>query len=217
VANDYAALQARVADELNRADLTSQIALEILTAIKHYERDRFWFNEGEATASTVAGQINIAVPTDLLEIDSLEVTYASHPYPVTRRDWGWYTRISGRDTNIGKAVPTSYVYHANSLYLHPVPDAIYTLTMSYLKQLTALSAGADSNEWTIGGEELIRVRARQAVRINYLSDVAAKQEATGFATAGEGFLSGQERIAYFSLLKTAYSRESTGRLVATRF
>jgi hypothetical protein len=157
---DYTALQARIADELARTDLTSQIALEILTAIKHYEQQRFWFDEARATASTVASQAYLAVPTDMIAIDTLTITYNSHYYDLSQRTWDWYRGIGGGDSTITTAVPTDFVYYADQLWFYPVPNSTYTLTIAYLKQLTALSGGTDSNAWTANGEEMVRARAK---------------------------------------------------------
>ena len=45
MANDLAAMKARIADEFARDDLTEQIALAIVDAIKFYKDQRFEFNE----------------------------------------------------------------------------------------------------------------------------------------------------------------------------
>jgi len=65
----YVDLQNRIADELltGATVTTAQIKLEILSAIQHYERERFWFNEAQTTLSTAASANSVAVPSDLLE------------------------------------------------------------------------------------------------------------------------------------------------------
>ena len=70
----------RIADELDRTDLTSQIQKAIQTAIDRYERKRFWFNEARSiTFNTVDGQEfytssdNSAIP-NLLQIDVVRLT-----------------------------------------------------------------------------------------------------------------------------------------------
>jgi hypothetical protein len=212
MAYDYSALQSRIADELARTDLTSQIALEILTAIKHYEQQRFWFDEARATASTVASTANLAVPTDLIAIDTLTITYNGHPYELTERSWDWYRSIGGGDSSITTAVPTDFAYYNNELWFYPVPDNAYALTIAYLKQLTALSSGTDSNAWTVNGEEMIRARAKAGVRCNYLYDPEAVQERQMFAARGEPYLCALEKIAHQALVGQSNVRLSTGRL-----
>jgi hypothetical protein len=212
----YATLRTRISSELDRTDLNTAgyVASEVLSAIKHYERQRFWFNEGRATASTVAAQVNLAVPTDLLEIDDLRITLSSRPYQLDKQSWDDFLAMGGTDTGITNSRPSDYAYYANQLWFFPIPDSTYTLTMSYVKQLTALSADADTNAWTTDAEELIRARAKAALKINYLEDAAAKQEAL---MVGAPYLSVQEKIAHLSLMDTANDRVATGRVRATRF
>lgn len=216
MAGDYVSMQARLADELLTGSTitTAQIKIEILSSIQHYERQRFWFNEGSATASTVAATNNVGVPSDLLEIDSIDVTYAGHPYPLDRATWDWYSNVSARDVTVGRGPPETFVYYQNLFYLYPVPDTAYTLLLSYLKQLATLSADADTNAWMVDGEALIRHRTRAAIKINYQQNPDSIAEAAGLPG---GYLSKSEMAARSSLLRTSVGRISTGRVTATDF
>lgn len=209
----YGDLAARIQDELVRTDLASQTLLEIQSAIRHYERQSFWFNEGQATSATVTATPNYAVPTDLLEIDNITITYSGHPYELHRRTWGWYRAIHGDDLNIGRSVPTDYTYFANQLWVYPVPDTVYVLSMGYIKQLPTLVNPTDTNEWMVGGEELIRSRAEQAVRTRYAGDPIAREERNMMVQSGKNFYSPEEEIAYISLVGTAISRLSSGSVM----
>ncbi len=213
----YANLVTRIADELltGATITTAQIKLEILSAIAHYEREHWWFDEAQTTLTTTAAQAtaNSFPPADWIESDSLDLTYAGHPYPLEKMHWDWYVSIAGRDTTVGRAPPGRYVVYQQLLYLYPVPDATYNILMSYQKKLATLSADADTNAWTNEGEELIRVRARQALRINYANDQTALSLAASMA--GRGFLSPQEEIAYTSIQRTSVGKTVTGRLAAS--
>ena len=214
----YATLRTRISNELDRSDLNTAgyVASEVLSAIKHYERQRFWFNEAREQASTVEDQANLAVDPELLEIDDMRVTINGRPEPVERVTWDEYLRKGGTDTNItGK--PTHYAYYANQLWFFPCPDAAYTVTMSCLEKLTALSADADSNVWTTDAEELIRERAKAKLRINYLRDPDAIAEARGFMLTDEQYMSIGEKQAHLSLVDTATDRIVTGQIRPTSF
>lgn len=202
----YADLQARIADELDRTDLTSQIAVEILSAIRHYERQRMWFNEGRTTLSTTANQAFVTAPTDLLEIQRLDLTYNGFLQKLERRTWNEFENLGGTDTAIPSGLPTYYTFGQNEFWFYPIPSTVYTLTLTYIKQLTVLSSGTDSNTWTTDGEELIRSRARQAVKINYLGDAAA------MGMIMDGYYSPQEKAAYDSLLRASGKRLARGSL-----
>src|SRR5689334_5061353 len=70
---DLAALKARIARDLNRTDLTTQIADEISSAIAYYRSHRFEFNEIQATFSTVAFQDEYAIAS-MGQPDTLRIT-----------------------------------------------------------------------------------------------------------------------------------------------
>jgi hypothetical protein len=212
MAGTYGDLKARIARDLVRDDLTTDIENEIASAIVRYQSERFWFNEALETATMTAGQANFAVPVDMAEIDQMTITYGGHPYELERREWDWYRAIGGDDANIVRGVPTHYVYYANQFWWYPVPDDAYPIKWSGVKKLAALSADADSNEWTVSGEELIRARARQAVRINRLQDQGAIALSMQMASGLEPFYSAAEKIAYTILKRASTNRQRVGRL-----
>ncbi len=216
MANDLAAMIDRIDDELARGGSDdTRIQAEILSAIGHYEQQRFWFTEGQATASTVAGQANIAVPTDLLEPASLALTDSagSNTPPMTRRSWDYYLGRGGSDATYAQGTPCEYTYFADQFWFLPTPDAVYTLTLSYVKTLGALATGTDTNAWMTDGEELVRSRAAAAVNIRYLKDGASMQEAAMFAARGEPYLSVFEKAAHKALLRTSRLKAQTGTLI----
>ena len=67
----FGALKTRIADELNRSDLTSQIASAVPRAIEYYARERFDFNEGRSTASTVVDNQYVDFPDGLRVVDEV--------------------------------------------------------------------------------------------------------------------------------------------------
>lgn len=218
----YGDLQSRIADELARSDLTAQIALEIQSAITHYSRKRFWFNEvNDASFSTVIGQeyysaSDLAAIGTLLEIDSLKLFYSSTVrIPLMPRTWEWFENTSV--TTVSTGYPTDYVYYDSKIRLYPIPNVVKTLYLSYVQALPTLSLSADTNAWMTEGEELIRYRARQAIKANYLNDALALQLMAGMAEDGEGFFSPQEKIAYTSLVNSTTTRIATGRASPTSF
>jgi hypothetical protein len=219
MANDYLALQDRVADEVISSStaaasgIESQIQREILSAIKHYERQRFWFNEDTDTSlSTAAGTAFVANEADTLQIFSVQVTLNGQIQPpLVRRGWDWYVDNTGNDTRI-QGIPAYYAEYQDRIWFCSVPDAVYPLTIARLKQLTALSAPTDFNAWTADGEELIRARAAAAVLIRVRQDADARQEYMALSMRGEPYLSGFEKIAHQSLLTTSKLRRAAGDL-----
>jgi hypothetical protein len=204
-------MKTRIADELDRSDLTTQIGLEILTAIAHYENQRWSWSEIRATASTVANIPYVAVPSNFLDEDSLKITI-SGDYEIMRRVT--YEYLDKIDSGTDEAEPSCYAFYAGQIRLYPIPDAVYTLTFSYIGSQTALSADADTNDWTNEGEALIRARAKAAVKMNYLQDAGAIAEAQGYALNRMDYLCTAEASAYNSLRRKADMKTSTNTIQA---
>jgi hypothetical protein len=167
----YLQLQTRICDELGRNDLlvstlnasVSPVQNAILSAIDQYAHERFWFNTARATATTTApvasvGTPNYALPTDCLELDTVSVTVNGARYPMQAVPWPTIDDLTGVTVGFGK--PLMYAVYDEQIWLYPEPDAAYTLTLSYLQELTALSASSDTNAWTTDAEGLIRTRAK---------------------------------------------------------
>ncbi|MFH1235393.1 MAG: hypothetical protein V1685_00445, partial [Parcubacteria group bacterium] len=186
----YKNIQDRIADELNRGDLTAQIKLAIISAIEHYERERWWFEESISTAvSTTAAQnyVTDATISSLAIIDKVQITVGSAKYtltPITYDEWA----IQAMSTTSGQ--PTEYAYYQNRLYLYPTPGDTYVLTISGVQRLTTLSADLSNNGFTNYCEEVIRQRAKADVRANVILDEKAVEEAKQIGAAGQTFLSG---------------------------
>ena len=93
----YAAMQTRIADELSRSDLTSEIQLEIASAIEWYQYDNFPWNEASTVPfNTVNGQRYYPLPANFLKVTDALSQIGNYTYkmePVTeqyidRIDWG---------------------------------------------------------------------------------------------------------------------------------
>jgi len=73
----YAEMQSKIADDLNRSDLTSQIQREINRAIRKYSRKPFWFNGQKFNFSVVANQqiydSSDGLPSDIRIIDAVMI------------------------------------------------------------------------------------------------------------------------------------------------
>lgn len=168
----YGTMQTRIADEILRDDIPSQIQNAIQSAILLWEGQRFVFNERRFLISTVAGQEYYDWPamTDtagaalesgvsLLEIDSITITDSGSTYPLTDRTQEWMDEYSTTATEY-TGTPCDYAIYADQLRLSPVPDAAYPLTLSGLARLKTLSATSDTNAWMVEGEPLIRAQAK---------------------------------------------------------
>ena len=200
-------MRTRISDELvNESLTTAQINAAIQSAIAHYQRQRFYFNESRAeTFSTVASQeyyaaaANANIP-NLSAIDELTITVNSDRYPLRPQTWEYMETIASTATATGQ--PGDYCYYAQQIRLYPIPDAVYTVRITGLVRFAALSADGDTNAWMTDAEELIRARAKWDIGAN----VIYAPEVT--AAAGE-----MESVAY-RVLRAETIRRTSSKLRA---
>lgn len=175
-------MQDRIADEVRDAstaaasDIEARIQAAILSAIKFYERKRFYFNQDTDTFSTVIGQANygsaaLAAIPNIITIDSMKLTLSDGTskddiVPVT------YETIDAADDGTQSGDPGYFSYYQQQIRLFPLPSAVRTVTISFVYRLTALSAAGDSNAWTDDAEELIRNRAASEIWDKVLKEEA---------------------------------------------
>lgn len=164
----YATMQTRIADEfVNEPITTAQIQNAIQSAIKHYQREAFWFNQKTGTFATVAAQENYTsadnsdIP-NIVRIDSMRSSFGNVLRPVS------YDHIEQMQDGSVTSAPGFYTRYENKIRLYPIPDAVYTITMAYICKLTALSAGTDTNAWVDECEEMIRQAAKRILSTDIL-------------------------------------------------
>ncbi|MCW5615896.1 MAG: hypothetical protein KIT32_12315 [Rhodocyclaceae bacterium] len=216
----YLAMQNRISDEA--ADVStasasiyeSQIQSAILSAIVHYEREPFYFNETTGTFSTVANQeyyssSDLAAIATLVRILSMNVTINSVKLPIKPLP---FETIDDWQNGLVKNFPSYYCYYKENIRFYPIPDAIKTITMAYIYRLTALSAGTDTNAWTTDAEELIRARAKADLLINVKKVPEARAEMMEIARMGKPFYSYLEQTAFNALKRESRMRRSISTL-----
>ena len=162
----FATLKARIADELSRSDIDSQIENHVLDAIKRYRTKPWFFGQTEATLNTAANDRDYALPGDFLAVETLKVTFNNDDYLLHSRSLAWINNLSTDVTG----QPNIYALYREQLRLYPVPDDTYTLTLSYLYFATTPSADTDETEWTGDAEELIRASACRTLCLTVLRD-----------------------------------------------
>lgn len=167
---DFGRMQSRIRRELRRDGLTADIRHAIASAIEYYESERFWFNEGEATAQTTDGMESIAFTTDFIQVDRLEASGSSTTtYDLIAIPFDDLRDVQQDDSTTSE--PDFYALFQNRIYLDPPAIANLELRAYGLKKLTEVSASASSgatNDWMTTAEALIRQRAKADVFDNVI-------------------------------------------------
>lgn len=154
-------MRTRIADDLDRSDLSTQIDKAINRAIIHYQKEPFWFKETTGTFTTVAGTKAYGtadgLPSDIGEIDYVEIVVSGSDYQLTKKDITWIEQANPQDT---RGEPSHYAWYQNKMWLYLVPNAVRTVRIYYTKKYTALATDNAENDWTTYAEDLIEARAR---------------------------------------------------------
>src|ERR1700755_3165743 len=156
-------LKSRIATDLSRDDLTSQIANAVADAIAFYARERFWFNTSRnLTLATVPGQIDygaadLAVIPNLVRIEALFLPQKQSVLPLDRYEPADFEMLNNGATGGGQ--PTAFTYVDQTIRLWPTPNDVFVLRMYAHRKLPDIADG-DSNAWTADAEELIRSHAK---------------------------------------------------------
>lgn len=203
-------LQNRIALDLTRPDLTSQIANAVSDAIKLYERSRFWFNVTRSlTFSTVVNQAaytasDLAQIPLIVRIENLFLYMPGTIYELDRYEPASFEYLIGGNTGPGK--PTAFTYVDQTLMLWPTPAAVYTLRPHMHYKFAPLVAPTDTNAWCTDAEELIRTHAKLILYTDVLED------ADGMQRMQAKIQTLKDKLDYETSARTA-----TGRIHGTDF
>jgi hypothetical protein len=166
-------LQDRIAlDYLNNMTLVSEVKRAIVNTIKRYECERYWFNEASTAVATVANQTYLSVPTDFMALDGLEITYSGCSQYLIELEFDKLRQMNAI-ANTGQ--PTHYAYRGDRFELAAIPDAIYPVTIYYIKTLPTLDLESDSNAWTNEAQNVIAHAATIELMMGVLK-TATKQQ-----------------------------------------
>lgn len=229
MANDLAAMIARIAAETARPDLAVGGSNEqrtrdaITTAISEYQKQRLRFNETSYSFNTVVGSFaygaGFGVTADaviplLKSIDYVDVYDGSTFEEISRVEPN-VIHLAFNAGDIGK--PMEYAYESNTLIMWPKPDKVYTIFVGSTYSVAAPASDAEANNpWMTTGELLIRCRAKYELYSNLLRN---DKEAARFSPdpGGNNGKDGETYRAFKSLKGEANRITGTGRIRPMRF
>lgn len=171
----------RIADELQREDLESQIEEAITDACVFYQQDSFFANDTQNTMSTVAGQNDYTAPTDVIMLRQVTVIVGYTLYTLQAKSWEYINREDSNTLQPVQGPPVHYAVNnlpaGMQIRLFPTPDAVYSLGFDYIGLTSPPVNDTDSNFWTLQARQMIRNYAKYLIRTSVIGDyVAAAQD-----------------------------------------
>lgn len=181
-------MQDRIADEISRGNLTSQIKNAIISAIEDLKGDRFArINDGTFTLNTVANQYfynltslldengaAVATGTTLIEVDGMVCNFNNWFQPLVPQTIHWMDTYQ-IPTYTGQ--PYYYGMQLERIRFAPTPNGVYTITIRGHVEYPALVNDNDSNKWMTTGEKLVRSTAKAILARDVLQDLELMQMA----------------------------------------
>lgn len=153
-------------DYLNRTDFTNETKRAIIRAQKHYERERFWFNQTATAINASTASTGVALPTDFIALDMVTVSVNGVAgNPVVQRTM---ERVAYRQSDGTSGQPQEVAVYGAQLQLYPKPSSAFPLTVRYVMKLPDLSADSDTNDWLSAAEDLIVFHAAADMLANVI-------------------------------------------------
>lgn len=170
-------IKARIITEMSRDDLSDdlagQLSTHIMRAIEYYSDTQFWFNAGFASVSTAIGSATVAIPAGIRRVDRVllpaqQVELIEKTYPLI---------VNAHST--APARPEFYAYYNDSLWLSPVPAAVYSLSVYGIAQIAQPAGDSGSTVWTNEAQDLIVNHTKMTLSRDQFRDPEGTQLAMG--------------------------------------
>lgn len=170
-----ATMKSRIASELRRSNITTQIASAIETAIESYRHERFWFSETrEITFDTVANQwqydssdnANLGL---ILRWDYVLAQIGDEYYTLMPMSPEQIETLNGAGDFLGQ--PLNWGFYNDQFLIYPIPVDVYPIRIGGM--IAKASPAADDeagNPWMTSAEKLIRCRAKFELYTHVLMD-----------------------------------------------
>lgn len=153
-------------DYLNRTDFTNETKRAIIRAQKHYERERFWFNQTATVINASTAAYTLSLPADFIALDLVTVSQNGvGGTPVVQRT---LERVKYRQADGTSGVPQEVALYSGNLNFYPKPSSAFPLTVHYTFKLPDLSADSDVNDWLSAAEDLIVFHAAADMLANVI-------------------------------------------------
>lgn len=201
-------LEANIARTLSRDNLSTEITEAIKRAIRHYERNIFWFNRAEdsfISSATPKRAWTISSTNTYLSIEQVVVNYNASRYELQKENLEVIKAWNATNLN---GLPNYWALDPNGNLITFDTNLNVTATVSYtyIKKMTTLSGAGDTNEFTNSASDLIEARACWWLYLTKIKNKPAADAMKEVEIAELNSLEGE------TTLKT-----SSGRITPTKF
>lgn len=202
----------RIADEIARSDLSTQIAVAITDAIATYQKTRLRFNQTfTGSFNTVVGQQYYSTVTDasfsnvaglqqFYQIDWMLYAIGAANFVVERTDMQRLLLLSQTGTQMGQ--PYNYAYENETIALYPNPSGVFAVTVSgHVTYIAPAGDDTANNRWMTDGERLIRSRAKFNLAKHVTGDQQMQAEMSPYVEGGEAYEAERELTIEMNRMK----------------
>lgn len=201
-------VKARVARELDRTDLATEISDAIQSALIFYRAEHLYFNESRATMDTSAGQSEYPLPDDYVGMQYIMCTANSRNYKLNEYS---YQQLDELTETSSTAEPVNFAIWDTQIHLDPIPDDVYPLRIVYVREITLSASDSAVNAWLTEAEELIRLHTKVDLLINRIRGPEALEEAKGLRALEV------DMLGKLKMESTQRKHAASGRIVPTKF
>lgn len=170
-----ATMRARIASELRRSNINTQIDAAINTAIASYVHERFFYNESrETTFNTVSTQWqydtdDAAALGLILRWDYVKAEIGDNIYTLLPMSPEEIDTLNSDGDFTGQ--PLNWGWYNNQFLIYPVPNDVFPIRIGGLIAKAAPASDAETgNVWMTHAEKLIRCRAKYELYQHVLMD-----------------------------------------------
>lgn len=212
MARTRADIEAQVADDLARTDLSTQITTTMDWALNYYADDRFFFNEVTHASVTLSSSLNFMPLTTppqqykFLKFDRMRVLLNGMLYEVIPSDYDLVMAYQDGNT-LGR--PCNYCIHGDKVQFDTMADQNYALDLDGIVSLgtgdsATFTAASEAAWFNIAGELM-----RSAIKRNLYGHIIKDERMASMAVEAE-------QDAY-SMLKGMTTRKKSSGFIKPRW
>jgi hypothetical protein len=168
-------MKSRIASELRRTNITTQIASAIETAIESYRHERFFWSETrEIYFNTVDGQWQYDSSDDadlgnILRWDYVLTEVGDNFFTLMPMSPAEIEILNGDGDFFGQ--PLNWGFYNEQLLIYPIPNGAFPIRIGGMIAKASPASDAETgNPWMTSAEKLIRCRAKYELYTHVLAD-----------------------------------------------